>query len=308
MQNKVIVLRALLAALLVCMCQGVRAQDVFATVSVNGQSIQQVDQAIFKGLDQKITDFINLRRWTTDDYSVEERLELNINLTLVSKEKGGDDLYRVKLTVQASRPVFGASYKTSLLNYIDKDLVIRYSQFQNIEFNDNRVVGNDIYVSNLSATLAYYVYYALGLDYDSFSLKGGTPYFMKALNIVQNAPELEGWKREGTKNRYWLVDNILNTRFDAFRTNFYEYHRNGLDQMTGNKNVGAKVIKDNIKVLSQLNKDLPNSAVLFMYFTAKNQEYVNLLTESNAEQRAELAPLMAAMDVTNGAKYLELAK
>jgi hypothetical protein len=284
------------------------AQDVFATVSVNTSAIQQADPAIFKTLDQKITDFVNLRRWTTDDFASTERIELNINLTLTQKDKGGDDIYRAKLTIQASRPVYGTDYKTSLLNYIDKDVLIRYNQFQNLDFNENRIVGNDIYSSNLTAILAFYVYYAVGLDYDSYSLKGGTPYFNKALNIVQNAPELEGWKREGGKNRYWLVDNIINSRFDAFRQNFYEYHRDGMDQMTTNKTAATNKIKENIKVLSQLNKDLPNSAVLFMYFSAKSQEYVNILTESTAAEKEELCPLMAAMDVTNAAKYTELAR
>ncbi|MFM2385754.1 MAG: hypothetical protein RL660_511 [Bacteroidota bacterium] len=284
------------------------AQDVFATVSVNTSAIQQADPAIFKTLDQKITDFVNLRRWTTDDFASTERIELNINLTLTQKDKGGEDIYRAKLTVQASRPVYGTDYKTSLLNYIDKDVLIRYNQFQNLDFNENRIVGNDIYSSNLTAILAFYVYYAVGLDYDSYSLKGGTPYFNKALNIVQNAPELEGWKREGGKNRYWLVDNIVNSRFDAFRQNFYEYHRDGMDQMTTDKTAATKKIKENIKVLSQLNKDLPNSAVLFMYFSAKSQEYVNILTESTTAEKEELCPLMAAMDVTNAAKYTELAR
>jgi hypothetical protein len=283
------------------------AQDVQATVVVNGSAIRNVDQKIFEGLDEKLTSFINLRRWTEDDYATAEKLELNINLTFTDKEKQ-DDTYRAKLTVQASRPVYGTDYKTSILNYIDKDVVIKYTQFMNIEFNDNKVVGNDLYASNLPAIVAFYIYYALGLDYDSFSLKGGTPHFNKALNIVNNAPELEGWRREGSKNRFWLIDNINNSRFDAFRTNFYEYHRNGLDQLTTDKTAGYGVIRDQIKLLFQLNKDMPNSAVLFMYFFAKNKEYQNILTETKKEDRTELVQMMSTMDVTTAQKYNELLK
>jgi hypothetical protein len=283
------------------------AQDVQATVVVNGSAIRNVDQKIFEGLDEKLTSFINLRRWTEDDYATAEKLELNINLTFTDKEKQ-DDTYRAKLTVQASRPVYGTDYKTSILNYIDKDVVIKYTQFMNIEFNDNKVVGNDLYASNLPAIVAFYIYYALGLDYDSFSLKGGTPHFNKALNIVNNAPELEGWRREGSKNRFWLIDNINNSRFDAFRTNFYEYHRNGLDQLTTDKTAGYGVIRDQIKLLFQLNKDMPNSAVLFMYFFAKNKEYQNILTETKKEDRTELVQMMSTMDVTNAQKYNDLLK
>jgi hypothetical protein len=283
------------------------AQDVQATVVVNGSAIRNVDQKIFEGLDEKLTSFINLRRWTEDDYATAEKLELNINLTFTDKEKQ-DDTYRAKLTVQASRPVYGTDYKTSILNYIDKDVVIKYTQFMNIEFNDNKVVGNDLYASNLPAIVAFYIYYALGLDYDSFSLKGGTPHFNKALNIVNNAPELDGWRREGSKNRFWLIDNINNSRFDAFRTNFYEYHRNGLDQLTTDKTAGYGVIRDQIKLLFQLNKDMPNSAVLFMYFFAKNKEYQNILTETKKEDRTELVQMMSTMDVTNAQKYNDLLK
>ena len=79
------------------------------------------------------------------------------------------------------------------------------------------------------------MYSILGLDYDSFSPKTGDAHFQKAQNIVNNAPEgrdITGWKSfDGLRNRYWLNENLMNTRYNIVHDVIYNYYRAGLDKM-----------------------------------------------------------------------------
>jgi Domain of unknown function (DUF4835) len=287
------------------------AQEINSIVIVNGSSIQGVDQKIFKTLEQGLTEFINTRHWGNDEFAPGEKIEANFNLTFVKKNTESENNYTCKLSIQASRPVYGTNYKTPIINYLDKDVTIRYVEFQPLDFNDNRITTNDPLASNLTALFAYYVYYIMALDYDSYAPKGGTPYYNKALNIINNAPEgsgISGWKREGNKNRYWLVDNMLNSRFGEFRNLFYSYHREGLDAMTEKPKEADELIKTIIPKLAQINSENPTSSVMSMYFGAKSQEYFNLLSASSNEEKMTLVPIISTVDVTNAVKYSGLLK
>jgi Domain of unknown function (DUF4835) len=300
-----------LTLLLVCIAIFANAQEINGTVTVNGSAIQGVDAQLFKTLEQSLNEFINSRHWTTDEITLNEKIEANFNITFVKKNTDAENSYTCKLSVQVSRPIYGTTYKSPILNYIDKEVVFRYIQFQPIDFNENRIATNDPLASNLSATMAYYIYLALGLDYDSYALKGGTPYYNKALNIINNAPEgngISGWKREGNKNRYWVIDNLLNSRFNEFRNQFYLYHRKGFDMMSTKQKEGETVVKDGLDKLAQLNNENPTSAIMSLYFATKNTEYYNILSTATDEEKTNLIPLIAAVDVTNAQKYLALIK
>jgi hypothetical protein len=288
-----------------------KAQDVTCQFTVNGSAIQGVEPALFKSLEQGLKDFINNRRWTSEVFENHEKIEINFNLTIVKKSEANTNAYRARLSMQSARPVYGTDYKSPIFNYVDDELEFRFQQFQNIEFNDNRVAGSDPLVANLTATIAFYIYYIIGLDYDSYSLKGGDAYYAKAQNIVNNAPEyggIEGWKRQATKNRYSLLDNMLNSRFENFRITFYEYHRLGMDAMSTKPAEASAIIKNIIPALWQVNNENPNSALIFMYNSTKNQEYLNLLQDATEEEKQDLIPKMTSLDVTNASKYNALLK
>jgi hypothetical protein len=290
----------------------VKAQDINCNIIINSSAIPNVDQKIFKTLQQGLLTFVNTRKWAVEEIKTEEAIDVNFNITLLKKGDAPDS-YEAKLTIQSSRPVYGTDYNSTIVNYIDNAFKFKYVQFQAIDFNENRIVGNDPLVSNLSATIAYYIYLSLGLNYDSYKLKAGQEYFNKALNIVNNAPEgygITGWKNNEAKNknRYWFVDNILNSRFSSFREVIYNYHRNGLDQMISNKEEAQKVILKTISTLTLLNGENPGSAILYFYFNAKNEELLNILSNAPAEERAALLPQMAILDVTNANKYNALIK
>ena len=154
-------------------------------------------------------------------------------LTIQSVDE--NNICKASLAIQAARPVYNSSYQTALINYQDADVTFKYVQFQQLEFNENRVQGTDALTANLPAIFAYYVYMILGFDYDSFAPKGGDAYFGKAQNIVNNAPEakeISGWKSfDGVRNRYWLAENLMNTRYNNIHDIIYNYYRQGLDNM-----------------------------------------------------------------------------
>ena len=202
------------------------AQELRCNISVMAPGIQGANRQVFTTMQSDIYEFINNRKWTEHAYTYDEKLKCNILIRL--DEQLSTDEFRGTIQVQLTRPVFGSSYETTVLNIKDNDFRARYVEFQPLEFNEtsNR--------DNLTNTLAFYVYIILGFDYDTFSPEGGTPYFEKAQAIVnnsQNAVE-KGWKAfEGERNRYWLIENIMNRSYSDFRKVMYTYHRQGLDVM-----------------------------------------------------------------------------
>lgn len=167
------------------------AQELAAVVSLQTNKVDnQVDPKIFMQLQTQLKDFINQRKWTTDLFTQEEKIDCSFYITIESVVSPG--VYNAKLSIVANRPVYRANYTTPLLNMQDANFTFKYQLGQPIEFNENNVARNDALEANLTATLAYYVYIILGLDYDSFSKNGGAPYFSKALNIVYNAPDGSG--------------------------------------------------------------------------------------------------------------------
>jgi hypothetical protein len=205
----------LFISLLLIAASVTEAQEIQCRISVLSNKVTNVDKKVFVTLQNGLANFINNRKWTNDVFQPNEKINCSF---LISIDKDlGDNVYKSTLTIQAARPVYNTTYDSPLINFQDDNLVFRYQEFQPIEFNENRVQGTDPVASNLTATLAYYVNIILGMDYDSYSLRGGDPYFVKAWNIVNNAPEgrdIAGWKPfDGLRNRYYLAENINNNRF-----------------------------------------------------------------------------------------------
>lgn len=110
-------------------------------------------------------------------FNPNEKIQCNFLLNI--DQEMGNNIYKAKLTIQAARPVYNTTYDSPIINFIDDDIIFRYIEFQPVEFNENRVQGNDPMAANLPAILAYYINLILGMDYDSFSLRGGDPYFKR---------------------------------------------------------------------------------------------------------------------------------
>lgn len=246
-----------------------QAQELNCIVRVLSPNIQGSNKQVFSTLQSAIFQFMNNKKWTSDVYEVEERIDCLIEINV--EDQLSTDQFKGTITVQASRPVYNASYNTTLLNVIDKDFEFRYLEFQNLEFNENSSV------SNLTSVLAFYAYVIIGLDYDSFELKAGTPYLSIAQKIANNAQQDgSGWQAfENNRNRYWLIENLLNPAFEPFRTMMYNYHRKGLDVMSSKLNEGRATILNNLLALKGVYQKKPGNYLMQLFFTAKQDEIIN---------------------------------
>lgn len=302
---------AILAILLLEAFQ-LQAQELICKVNVIGDQVTGIDPKVFNTMEQDAMTFLNTRKWGNDAFDNKEKIECVFTIVLNKQIEGVEGGFSGRLSVQSTRPVYNSSYTSPMINYTDKDFAFKYIQFQPFDFNDNRVSGNDPLVSNLTAMLAYYTYIILGMDYDSFQLKGGTDFFNRAQNIVNNAPEhkaITGWKAaESQKNRFWLIDQMLNNRFVDFRTVMYKYHRMGLDLMSTETTQARATINSLFPILQQINSENPVSMLMLFFITTKSEEIRNFLAQNSLAEKQKIIPMLSSIDVTNATKYAELLK
>ena len=242
-----------------------------------------------------MNNFLNNRKWTTDKFLPNEKIECNFLLNLDQTTE--TNVYTASLTIQAARPVFNSSYLSPIINFRDEDIIFKYVEFQQLEFNENRVSGTDALVSNLTAVFAYYAYMILGFDYDSFSLKGGDPYFQKAQNIVNNAPEgrgITGWKAfDGIRNRYWLVENMLNSRYAIMHDIIYNYYRLGMDKLYEDEKAARDQMMNVFNLLNNFNNDNPNTMINQFFFQGKANELIKVFSKAPQQDKARASELLA---------------
>jgi hypothetical protein len=285
------------------------AQEIQSRINIIANKVSsQIDRKIFQTLQGGLANFINTRRWTTDVFQPAEKIQCSFLITI--DQDLGNNVFKGKLTVQAARPSFNTSYDSPLINFQDDNLVFKYVEFQPIEFNENRVQGNDPMVANLTAVIAFYVNVILGLDYDSFSPRGGTPYFQKAWNIVNNAPDgrdISGWKSfDGLRNRYWLAENLNNNRFALVHDAVYAYYRTGLDVFFENEDAARTGILTALNFLNTVNTENINSMIVPFFFQGKANELVRIFSKGTAEQKANAKELLSKLDITNLPLYKSL--
>jgi Domain of unknown function (DUF4835) len=282
------------------------AQELQGKVTVIAARVStQTDKKIFQTLQTALNNFIFNRKWTKDEFKQQERIRCNFLLNI---ETGIDqNTYRAALTVQAARPVYNSSYESPLVNFIDDNVSFKYVEYQAVDFNENRISGSDPMNSNLSAVFAYYVYTILGMDYDSFSLRGGDPYFQKALNIVTNAPEgrdITGWKAfDGLRNRYWLAENLTNSRYGFFHEAIYNYYRLGFDNFYENEPVGRTAMLNCLGFLNNVNNENPNTMFIQFFFQGKSNEIIQVLKKGQPEEKSRAVEILQRLDIANAATY-----
>lgn len=279
------------------------AQELRCNISVSSQRIQGANQNLFRTMQSDLYEFMNNRKWTEHVYSYDEKIRCNIAIRL--DEQLSADEFRGSIQVQLKRPIFNSSYETTILNIKDNDFHCRYVEFQPLEFNEtsNR--------DNLTNILAFYAYVILGFDYDSFSLEGGTPFFQKAQAIVnnsQNARE-KGWKAfESERNRYWLLENIMNKSYSDYRQCMYTYHRDGLDLMSDKPEEGRANIAQSLRDIQKVFRRRPSLYILQMFFDSKADELVNIFSKSFPDERNRVMTILNEVDPSNGSKYEKIAE
>ncbi len=286
--------------------QTVRSQELQANVTVLSNRIStSVNKQIFQTLQSALYDFMNGRKWTNVAFSNNEKIQCNFLLNLSAATD--NNTYAASLIVQLGRPVFNSSYQSQLMNYMDENVVFKYIQFQTLDFNENRVGGTDPLTANLTAVFAYYAYVILGLNFDSYGLRGGDPYFQQAQNIVNNAPEassLNGWKPfDGLRNRYWLVENLTNPKYNPLHDALYNYYRQGLDQMFDHEPEARVGVMNALSTLNSINNEFPNIMFMQFFFQGKGAEIGNVFKHGTPEEKSRALDILTRIDVSNLNQY-----
>ncbi len=283
-----------------------QAQELRCNVQIQKPQAQSGSEQLFQDMQRSIYDFMNTRKWTNHVFENDERIECSI-LMKISGFTGSR--FAATLQVISNRPVYGTSLQTPIINYKEEDNLFEfeYVQNQNLEFNENR------HTSNLTAVLAFYAYIIIGLDYDSFSMQGGTEYFQKAQKIVNNAQasNSKGWKAyEARKqdNRYFLIENLTNSKYGAIRRASYRYHRLGLDLMHTKLEAGRNEVAESLKFIQRVYRQQPNLFLIKLFFDAKYQELLNIFTESFAAEKTKVYNILKEIDPAHLTKYEKLVK
>lgn len=282
------------------------AQEFNAKVTVSFSQIgSSVDKKVFQTLQTALLNFVNKRKWSSDVFEVNEKIECSFLLNL--QQVVEPNVYKGSLTIQAARPIFNASYQSPLINFIDNDVTFRYIEFQPIEFNENRVSGAEPLTGNLSAIFAYYLNIILGLDYDSYSPRGGDSYFQKANVIVNSAPDgrsITGWKAfDGQRNRYWLAENLQNSRYALLHDAIYTYYRQGLDKMIENEKDAKEQMINAFSMLNTLHTETPNLMAMPFFFQGKTDEIIRVFKKGTSQDKARVQDLCSRLDISNVSKY-----
>lgn len=285
---------------------GLRAQELNAKITVMANRIPNtVDHKIFQTLQSSLYNFLNNRKWTNESFQNNEKIVCNFLVNISSA--GENNTYQATLTVQAGRTIYNSSYQSPLINFNDESFTFRYVEYQPLDFNENRVQGAEPYAANLTAELAYYVYLILGLNFDSYALRGGDPYFQKALNIVNNAPDsrdITGWKAfDGVRNRYWLIENLTNSKYALIHDAYYSYYRSGLDQMYDKEAEGRTAILNTLNMLNNINTETPNTMVMQFFFQGKSGELSKIFQKSPPDEKSRALDLLTKLDISNINKY-----
>jgi hypothetical protein len=249
------------------------SQELNCELVVNAQQTGNENVQVFKTLERQLKEFINNTTWTNKTFKPQERINCSM---VINVQDYDSDVFQATIQVQSSRPVFNSSYSTPVYNFNDKNFTFQYLEFQNLVYNENQ------FESNLVSVLAYHVYMILGLDADTFETNGGDAYYKQAQTILNYSQQgnFKGWKLEdGTQTRFTLIDNILSQTFKEFRTVMYEYHRNGLDEMSTNAKKGKEKLASTITSLETMNRRRPNSFLMRVFFDAKADEIEQIFSD-----------------------------
>ncbi len=208
--------------------------------------------------------------------------------------------FQATVQVQSARPVYNSNYSTLVFNFADREWEFEYIESLPMEFNDNN------YTTNLTSMLAVYAYLIIGVDYDTFSELGGTPYFQKALAVVNNAQQSNrpGWQAQGSnRSRYWIVENFNNAQMVDLRKALYSYHRLALDTFDKDPDKSRTLIMKGLKDIKKIRDINPLSVLVVSFFDAKGKELANLFSSGNIQIRREAYDVITAIDPSNRGSY-----
>ena len=263
---------------------GSHAQELQAKITINHKQIQGTDNSVFESLQQTLEQFVNDRQWTNLQFQKNERIVCNFNITVTKYDKD-NNIFTCNALIQANRPVYNSAYTTTLLNNKDNDFNFQFSQFDQLEWNEE-VIDNQ-----LTALFAYYAFLIIGLDLDSFSPMGGEDVLQRCMNLANNAQNLNftGWKAfENDRNRFAFINDYLDGAMQPFRQLQYDYYRTGLDEMANNVERGRTNITTAIENdLKKCHEDKPLSLLPQIWTDYKRDELASIYQGKGTQKEKE---------------------
>ena len=274
------------------------AQELNCTVNINATQIQISDRGIFSDMKQSIEQFMNTRKWTGDAYKQHEKINCNILITITKMPSIGN--FNASVQIQSARPIYNSTYSSLVFNFADRDWEFEYIESLPLEYNDNS------FTSNLTSMLAFYAYMIIGVDYDTFSELGGTPWFQRAQQVViaaQNSGRT-GWEAIGSnRNRYWISENFNNVQMVDLRKALYAYHRLALDNFEKEPDKGRELILNGLRDIKKLRDINPNAIIVISFFDAKGRELAIIFSTGNLQVRRQAYDIITAIDPSNRSMY-----
>lgn len=293
----------ILSSLLLLLFNNIWSQELNTTVIINSDKIVTGNKQIYTAMQKDIQEFLNLRHWTDLQYQALERIDCSFVITI--NEQVNDNNFKADIQIQARRTVFNSTYYTPLFSFKDNNFNFEYQQLNPLEYTEGT------FTSNLTAMLAYYAYVVIGFDCDSYAKFGGTPYFTKAEAIVSLAQSQSesGWKAfEDDKNRYALINNLLDDNLRKLREFYYEYHRLGLDEMPNSAAKGSAIIATSLQNLREVNRAKPSCIALSSLINTKRDEIINIFLKASKKEKTEVYNLMMDIDPSQSEKYEPILK
>ncbi|MDR0796997.1 MAG: DUF4835 family protein [Tannerella sp.] len=256
--------------------------ELNARITINADRVQGTYTQVYNTLQTALTSFVNNKKWSNATFGMNEKIECSFTIIL---SEVNDHTFKGEIQIQARRPVFNSTYTTTLLNFRDTQFDFEYTEFEPLEYTEN------VLNSNLTATFVFYIYTILGLDFDSFSPKGGSPFFQQAQQIVSLAQAQMGWTGwrafDNDRNRHALVTALTENNGDVFRQFWYDYHRKGLDEMAANADRGRTNIITGLPALTKLKSARPTSVLLQVFSDAKLDELIAIYSKATTQEKQE---------------------
>ncbi len=279
----------------------ISSQELNCQVTVNFDQVSGSNRQVFTTLETAISEFVNQKKWTDKTVKSQERINCAINIIITKRD---NNLFEGSIQIQSTRPVFGTSYETPILNIRDNDFNFKYNEFDQFIYNPTR------FDSNLISTIVFYTYVILGVDADSFALNGGETYLKEAENVTLQAQQsgLAAWSNQvGVQNRFQMIDNLLSPGLNQFRSVIYNYHRKGLDELTGDAKIAKQSLENTIISLDRLFNKVIGNPLLRLFFDAKADEIVNLYSDGpNTRSKQRLIAVLQKISPNNSSKWRKI--
>ena len=275
-----------------------QSQELNALITINSEKVQSTNKQVYTTLQKALTEFINQTEWTNKSVKPQERI--NCAFTIIVNAQSGNE-FEASLQVQSTRPIYGSTYETPLLNINDTSFNFRYNEFDPLIYNPNS------FDSNLVSTIVFYIYTILGVDADTFALNGGETYLKQAQDVMLQAQQsgTSAWQNQvGKANRFALIDGLLSPKFKPLRSIYYDYHRKGLDVFSKDESKGKQQIENSVTQLQRLHNITVGNYMLRVFLDAKSDEIVNVFSDGKtSKNQQKMVEVLQRISPTNGSKW-----